>query len=101
MQPSEIRLSSSEEFKGPSTLGVMLFFHLLSIVKSLVLLKSIGALHNPGLQTGTTIALVNPMIVMVFSALCRVVRLPPLSKGVAPYIMFDPQLAWFTVFYSH
>lgn len=57
----------------------------------------VKALHEAGAQTEATIRIEFQMIVKSFNAVCCVAQLPSLSKTIAPYIMFDRQLAVSTV----
>lgn len=75
-----------------------LFSNGLSFIESLVRQKSVTAVHNAAAQTGTAIPILNEVIAKSFGALGRVAQLPALPSVITPYIIFEQQLAWFTLF---
>lgn len=80
-----------------SALEGLLFFHMLSFVESLVRYQRVRALFYAAAKTENTIAIVNQLVLKIFTALCLGALLLPLSKVVAAYIKVDRQLVMFTV----
>lgn len=102
VQTSHRELCSSTEIEVPHTLKALLLFQALSFDGCLPRQKRVKALHIVCGPTGITIRIITQRIVMAFSAICFLVGLRPLSKVIAPYVLFDEEslrlsVQWFCV----
>lgn len=88
---------SSEESVVSHRLEGLLFFHGPIFIKSHLEQRSVSAVRNVAAQTEIPIGILNRMILKAFSPLFPVYQLSPMSRVIAPYLIFHRQFVPLTI----